>query len=293
MVKSRLRPYAQATSILLSALSAQDYNRVNRLEIAKEIWDTLLIAYEGVDKVKKSKINILIADLNRFTIFDGEGPQEMFDRLMVIVGKIRGLGGDELDDHYVVKVMVEAFAPRNPTLVNLIREKKRFEEFSPNDVLERILTDELMDKEIQHGKKIGELEAKLNNLKVKEVALHSNKSSKPTTSSKHSTPSKPSKTKSKKVEVESSISDSSEDEDEGSHVEIGDMALFLKTYRRGLKKQGYKFAKGKFPNKKKRTFYNCGSTEHFIADCPNEKREKKNDKGKGSYKKDKNHIKKL
>jgi hypothetical protein len=24
----------------------------------------------------------------------------MFDRLMVIVGKIRGLGGDELDDHF-------------------------------------------------------------------------------------------------------------------------------------------------------------------------------------------------
>jgi hypothetical protein len=71
--------------------------------------------------VKKSKINILMAKLNRITIFDGEGPQEMFDRLMVIVGKIRGLGGDELDDHYVVKVMLEAFSPRNPTLVTLIR----------------------------------------------------------------------------------------------------------------------------------------------------------------------------
>jgi hypothetical protein len=67
--------------------------------------------------------------------------------------------------------MLEAFAPRNPTLVTLIREKKRFEDFSPNDVLGRILTHELMDKEIQHRKKIGELEAKLNNLKVKEVAL--------------------------------------------------------------------------------------------------------------------------
>jgi hypothetical protein len=64
-----------------------------------------------------------------------------------------------------------------------------------------------MDKEIQHRKKFGELEAKFNNLKVKEVALHSHKSSKPSTSSKNSTPSKPSKSKSKKVEVESSISD--------------------------------------------------------------------------------------
>jgi hypothetical protein len=49
-----------------------------------EIQDTLLIAHEGVDKVKKSKINILMGVLNRFTIFDVEGPQEMFDRLMLI-----------------------------------------------------------------------------------------------------------------------------------------------------------------------------------------------------------------
>jgi hypothetical protein len=131
----------------------------------------------------------------------------------------------------------------------LIREKKRFEEFSLNDVLGRTLTQELMDKEIEHRNKIGELEAKLNNLKVKEVALHSHMSSKPSSSSKNTTPSKPSKSKSKKVEVESSTSDSSEDEDEGSHVEIGYMALFMKTYKRGLKKQGYKFAKRKFPKK--------------------------------------------
>jgi hypothetical protein len=71
-------------------LSVQEYNRVNGLEIAKEIWDNLLIAHEGVDKVKKSKINILMVELNRFTVFDGKGPQVMFDRLMVIVGKIRG-----------------------------------------------------------------------------------------------------------------------------------------------------------------------------------------------------------
>jgi hypothetical protein len=68
--RRNIKRNAQATSILLSALSAQEYNRVNGLEIAKEIWDALLIAHEGADKVKKSKINILMAELNRFTIFD-------------------------------------------------------------------------------------------------------------------------------------------------------------------------------------------------------------------------------
>jgi hypothetical protein len=48
---------AQATSVLLSALSLKEYNKVIVLEIAKEIWDTLHIAHEGVSKVRKSKID--------------------------------------------------------------------------------------------------------------------------------------------------------------------------------------------------------------------------------------------
>jgi hypothetical protein len=39
---------AQATSALLSALSPKEYNKVIGLEIAKDIWDTLRLAYEGV-----------------------------------------------------------------------------------------------------------------------------------------------------------------------------------------------------------------------------------------------------
>ncbi|XP_066311139.1 uncharacterized protein [Miscanthus floridulus] len=222
-----------------------------------------------------------MAHLNRFVIKDREGPQEMFDRLMVIVGKIRGLGGDDLDDHHVVKVMLEAFAPRNPTLVTLIREKKRFEEFTPSDVLGRILTHELMEMEIQQRKKFGELEAKMENLKVKKVALKANKSNKAFTSSKSP------RSRSSKVETVDSSSDSSDDEDdEVSSDEIGDVALFMRKYKKGLKREWYKFMKRRLPNKQKRKCYNCGSTEHFIADCPYENKEDNKDKKKKHYKKD-------
>jgi hypothetical protein len=50
-----IRRNAQATNRLLSALNAQEYNRVSGLEIAKEIWDILRIAQEGVDKVKNPR----------------------------------------------------------------------------------------------------------------------------------------------------------------------------------------------------------------------------------------------
>ena len=57
----------------------------------------------------------------------------------------------------------------------------------------------------------------------------------------------------------------------------------MKIFQKGLKKQGYKVVKRKFPNKK-RTCYNCGSTEHFIAKCPYEIKDNK-------YKKDKKEEK--
>ena len=62
---------------------------------------------EGVDKVRKARIDLLMSKLNRFVILDGDGPQEMFDSLKTMVGKIRGYGCDELDDHKVVKIIVE------------------------------------------------------------------------------------------------------------------------------------------------------------------------------------------
>jgi hypothetical protein len=174
----------QATSILLSALDGNEYNRVMNVDVAKPIWDTLHLAHEGVDKVRKAKIDLLMAKLNRFVIVDGEGPQEMFDRLMILVGKIRGYGGDELDDHKVVKIMLEAYSPRNETVVTLIRDKKKFEHFTPNDVLGRLLTFDMQREEANERRKLGELQARLDGMKIKDVALKANKSSKQGCSSK-------------------------------------------------------------------------------------------------------------
>ena len=102
-----------------------------------------------------------MSKLNRFVILDGEGPQEMFYRLMTMVGKIRSYGYDELDDHKVVKIILEAYSPRNETVVTLIRGQKKFEYFTPNDVLGRILTFDMQREEANERKKLGELKAKL------------------------------------------------------------------------------------------------------------------------------------
>jgi hypothetical protein len=240
---------------------------------AKKIWDTLHLAHEGVDKVRKAKIDLLMAKLNRFVIIEGEGPQEIFDRLMVLVGKIRGYGGDELDNHKVVKIMLEEYSPRNETVITLIRDKKKFEHFTPNDVLGRLLTFDMQREEANERRRLGELQAKLDGMKIKDVALKDNKPNKPSISIKIKGSKQPSTSKPKEVkkvqEFKGTTSSSSEDKsDDADYEKIKDIALFMSKYKKGLKKEGYKVIKGKFPNKKKRTYFNCGSTEHFVINCP-------------------------
>jgi len=171
----------------------------------------------------------------------------------------------------------------------LIRDKKRFEHFTPNDVLGRLLTFDMQREEANERRKLGELQAKLDGLKIKEVALKANKSSKQgnynkAKGSKQASTSQPKEEKPTPQQDETTSS-SSEDEENGANFKkIENMSLFMKKYHKGLKQNGYKIVQRKFPNKKKRTCYNCGNTEHFIAKCPYEKKDDK-------YQKDNNEGK--
>jgi hypothetical protein len=135
----------------------------------------------------------MMSKFKRFVILDGEEPQEMFDRLTIMVGKIRGYGCDELDDHKIVKIMLEAYSPKNEIVVTLIKDKKKFEYFTPNDVLGRILTFDMQREEANERNKLGELQAKLEGINInkdvaiKAIAIKVNKSSKQDSTSKSKT----------------------------------------------------------------------------------------------------------
>ena len=104
---------AQAANVLLGALCTEERNKVDGLEEAKEISDTLRIAHEGTSSVRESKIELLEGQLGRFMIEEGETPQEMYNRMMVLVNKIHGLGTEEMTDHFVVKRLHRTYAPVN------------------------------------------------------------------------------------------------------------------------------------------------------------------------------------
>ena len=55
--------------------------------------------------------------------------------------------------------MLEAYSPKNETVVTLIRDKKKFEYFTPNNVIGRILAFDMQREEALERRKLGELQA--------------------------------------------------------------------------------------------------------------------------------------
>jgi hypothetical protein len=66
---------AQAATILLSSLSREEFDKVDGLQSAKEIWDTLKVAHEGTKTIRKARIEMIEGELGRFAMLDDETPK--------------------------------------------------------------------------------------------------------------------------------------------------------------------------------------------------------------------------
>jgi hypothetical protein len=162
----------------------------------------------------------------------------------------------------MVKVILRSLVFRNPTQVQLIRGDPRYKQMSPEEVIGKFVSFELMIKDSKH---IVNLEQGATSTpEVQPVAFKATEEKKD-----ESTPSR--------LPIDASKLDNKE------------MALIIKSFRQILKQW-----KGKdYKTRSKRVCYRCGKTGHFIAKCPytsgsdrdDDKRGKKKMEKKRYYKK--------
>jgi hypothetical protein len=137
---------SQGTTILLASLCREEYNKVQGLKSGKEIWDVLKTAHEGDKVTKITKRETIEWELNRFVLNQGEEPQAMYNRLKTLVNQVRNLGSTKWDDHEMVKVILRSLVFHNPTQVQLIHGDPRYKLMSPEEVIGKFVSFELMIK---------------------------------------------------------------------------------------------------------------------------------------------------
>jgi hypothetical protein len=250
---------SQATTILLASLSREEYNKVQGLKSAKEIWDVLKTAHEGDEVTKITKRETIEGDLGHFMLHQGEDPQAMYNRLKTLVNQVCNLGSTKWDDHEMVKVILRSLVFLNPTQVQLIRGDPRYTLMSPEEVIGKFVSFELM---IKGSKKIIEQGAS-STPEAQPVAF-------------------------KATEEKEEESTSSRLPIDASKLDNEVMALIIKSVRQILKQR-----RGKdYKPRSKKVCYKCGKLGHFIAKCPISSDSDRGDDKKGRRKEKKKYYKK-
>jgi hypothetical protein len=252
---------SQATTILLASLRREEYNKVQGLKSAKEIWDILKTTHEGDEVTKITKRETIEGELGRFVLNQGEEPQAMYNRLKTLVNQVRNLESTKWDDNEMVKVILRSLVFCNPTQVQLIRGDPRYKLMSPEEVIGKFVSFELMIKDSKH---IVNLEQGATSTpEVQPIPF-------------------------KATEEKKEESTSSRLPIDASKLDNKEMTLIIKSFHQILKQRRGKDHKPR----SKRVCYKCGKPDHFIAKCPmssdsdrgDDKREKKKEK-KRYYKK--------
>jgi hypothetical protein len=259
---------AQAISIVTSSVDKEEFNYVDGLDEVKDVWTTLRMAHEGSKLMRMGKIEMLEGQLNRFIMLDDKTPQDMFNRLKKMVNKAKALRSKKWTDCMLIERFMRAYTPINYNVVALIRQDPTYKRMTSDDVLGRIINHEMYIEDVNH---IKNLYKDVTTTRKQEIALKAKK-----------------KSKNKQVVVESS-SEEEEDDEERSKCDDEEMALFIKIFKKYMNKMKFSKEDKKFNTKSttKRTCYNYGKHDHFIANYPFEHRDDDDDKKKSKcYKKD-------
>ncbi|RDX64510.1 hypothetical protein CR513_56930, partial [Mucuna pruriens] len=89
----------------MCALIKSEYEKVHNCNSSKEIWDTLVLAYEGTCHVRDSKISMLVYKYELFKMEDNETIDLMFGRFQMIIKNLRSLGKTYDNYDHITKIL--------------------------------------------------------------------------------------------------------------------------------------------------------------------------------------------
>ncbi|XP_070030083.1 uncharacterized protein [Nicotiana sylvestris] len=134
-----------AKKILVCGIGPDEYNMISACQSAKEIWEALQTAHEGITQVKQSKIDMLTTEYELFRMKDDESIQDMHTRFTFIINELHSLG-EVIPRNKLARKILSILPSSRESKVNVVTEAKDLHELTIDELVGNLKTYEMKRK---------------------------------------------------------------------------------------------------------------------------------------------------
>ncbi|XP_070045051.1 uncharacterized protein [Nicotiana tomentosiformis] len=130
---------------LTCGVGLDEYNNISACQSAKEIWEALQIAHDGITQVKQSKIDMLTTEYELFRMKDDESIQDMHTHFTSIINELHSLG-EMIPRNKLVRKILSVLPGSWESKVNAITKVKDLQKLTIDELIGNMKTYEMKKK---------------------------------------------------------------------------------------------------------------------------------------------------
>eukprot|EP00253_Pinus_taeda_P018693 PITA_18693 len=141
LLKSNKKKDSKALVFLYQAVHESVFPRIAAAKTSREAWKTLKTAYQGMERVKTTKLQLLRKDFENLRMKESDNIDSFFTQAIGLVTQIRS-HGETLEERRIVEKLLRVLPSKFDVIVTTIEETKDLSNFSVDELHASLITHE-------------------------------------------------------------------------------------------------------------------------------------------------------
>lgn len=141
LLKENKKKDSKALFLIFQGVNESIFPRIQAATKSKQAWDILQTAYQGMEKVKIAKLQMLRRDFETIYMKESDTIESFFTQIIGLVNQIR-THGENLEERRVVEKILRSLPTRFESIVVAIEKTKNLSQFSVDELHASLISHE-------------------------------------------------------------------------------------------------------------------------------------------------------